>query len=202
MLFRSVAAPLAILTLLSSCAESAVLNPEVESVEALPVMAWDHRPEADEWTEATLDALEDEGAVLLSTLPKDIETWCPNFVAAPREERAAFWAGLFSTLAEFESTWNPRAVGGGGRWFGLVQIDPATARGYKCDAQTGEALRDGEANLQCAVRIAAHQVADRGSVSRGMLDWGPFHSASLRAEMREWVSEQEYCQASAAVPAK
>lgn len=182
--------------LLAACAPAPV--PEEVLPEALPAMAWDHRPEADEWTEATLDALQDEGAVLLSTLPADIATWCPAFSQSDTEDRAAFWAGLFSALARFESTWNPRAVGGGGRWFGLVQIDPRTARGYDCEAQTGEALTDGEANLECAVRIAAHQVSRRGSVSRGMLDWGPFHSDSRRAEMRAWVSSQEYCQASSA----
>ncbi|SHI61143.1 transglycosylase SLT domain-containing protein [Wenxinia saemankumensis] len=197
--FRLAAAPLALVALLSACATSPVLeSPDVEIVEALPVMAWDHRPESEEWTEATLEALQEEGAVLLSTLPADIESWCPGFDTAPQEERAAFWAGLFSALARFESTWNPRAVGGGGRWFGLVQIDPRTARGYGCEAQSGEALRDGTANLQCAVRIAAHQVASRGTVSRGMLDWGPFHSATHRAEMRDWVSNQEYCRPGAA----
>ena len=188
----SIAAPLlASIALLTACAAKPV--PEEVLPVALPAMAWDHRPEADEWTEATLDALEDEGAVLLSTLPADIGTWCPAFSDAGQDDRAAFWAGLFSALARFESTWNPDAVGGGGRWFGLVQIDPSTARGYDCDAQTGEALTDGSANLECAVRIAAHQVTTRGSVARGMLDWGPFHSDSRRAEMRAWVSTQDYC---------
>ncbi|GGL66936.1 transglycosylase SLT domain-containing protein [Wenxinia marina] len=187
-------APLAAAALLSACAPQPVPEDLPTIPEALPAMAWDHRPEADEWTEATLDALQDEGAVLLSTLPADIGTWCPGFASAPREDRAAFWSGLFSALARFESTWNPRAVGGGGRWFGLVQIDPRTARGYGCEAQSGEALRDGAANLECAVRIAARQVANRGTVSRGMLDWGPFHHDGPRGEIRAWVSQQDYCQ--------
>lgn len=188
----SIAAPLLVSAVLVAGCTSATV-PEEVLPEALPAMAWDHRPEADRWTEATLEALEDEGAVLLSTLPADISTWCPNFAQAVPEDRAAFWAGLFSALARFESTWNPDAVGGGGRWFGLVQIDPRTARGYECEAQTGEALTDGAANLECAVKIAAHQVSTRGSVSRGMLDWGPFHSENRRTEMREWVSSQDYC---------
>lgn len=189
----SLAAPLVVAAaLLTACAPQPVAEELLP--EALPAMAWDHRPEADQWTEATLEALEDEGAVLLSTLPADISTWCPGFAEAVPEDRAAFWAGLFSALARFESTWNPRAVGGGGRWFGLVQIDPRTARGYQCEAKTGEALTNGVANLECAVKIAAHQVSRRGSVSSGMLDWGPFHSDSRRAEMREWVSSQDYCQ--------
>ena len=115
---------------------------------ALPAMAWDGQAaEDDQWTEATLDALEAEGAVLLSSVPQDIGTWCPGYAEAEPGERAAFWSGLLSALARFESTWNPRAVGGGGRWFGLVQIAPATARAYGCDATTGEALTDGAENL-------------------------------------------------------
>jgi hypothetical protein len=161
-------------------------------------MAWDHAgPHADQWTEATLAALETEGATLLSQVPADIGSWCPHYVQAEPRERAAFWAGLLSALARFESTWNPRAVGGGGQWFGLVQISPATARAYGCDATSGEALTDGAANLQCAVEIASETVARDGVVAAGgggfAADWGPFASASKREEMADWVSSQDYC---------
>ena len=184
------------LGLMTACS----VQPEVEELpipEALPAMAWDHRPEADLWTEATMEALQTHGIELLSGAPADIDEWCPGYKEASLEDRAAFWSGLFSALARYESTWNPRAVGGGGLWYGLVQIDPRTARAYGCEARTGEALRDGVANLTCAVRIATSQVLRRGTVRRGMLDWGPFHSGEKRAAMRNWVSEQAYCQAPA-----
>jgi hypothetical protein len=165
---------------------------------ALPVMQWDHRPEADEWTAATLAALKTEGAELLSEIPDDIGAWCPGYVSADADQRAAFWAGLLSALARFESTWNPRAVGGGGRWFGLVQISPSTARLYGCDADSASELQDGSANLACAVQIASETVTRDGVIAanaRGFAaDWGPFHSAEKRAAMREWVSRQSYCQ--------
>lgn len=161
-------------------------------------MAWDHTGQhSAEWTEVTLAALEQEGVALLSEVPNDITTWCPGYVEAEPEERAAFWAGLLSALARFESTWNPEAVGGGGQWYGLVQISPATARGYGCEARSGEALTDGAANLECAVRIAAETVTRDGVVAANgggfAADWGPFTSASKRAEMAEWVSSQDYC---------
>ncbi|WP_425467326.1 transglycosylase SLT domain-containing protein [Rubellimicrobium roseum] len=174
-------------------------TPEVAPVpEALPVMAWDHQgPHTDQWTEATLTALETEGAALLSEVPGDIGTWCPNYVQAEPRERAAFWAGLLSALARFESTWNPQAVGGGGQWFGLVQIAPATARGYGCEADSGQELTDGAENLECAVRIAARTVTRDGVVAAGgggfAADWGPFASADKRREMARWVSSQSYC---------
>jgi hypothetical protein len=197
---RTAIAALALLIPVAACAPA----PAAEEPEGLPVMQWDHHPEADEWTEATLDALRTEGADLLSEVPADIGVWCPAYVSAPADQRAAFWAGLLSSLARFESTWNPNAVGGGGRWFGLVQIAPATARSYGCDADTGSELRDGAANLQCAVRIMSRTVlrdevvaADRGGLAA---DWGPFASAEKRAAMREWVSNQSYCRAPGAIP--
>lgn len=191
------AIPFLLLSFLGACATQ---KPQVEAVpEALPVMAWDHQgPHTDEWTEATLAALKTEGAALLSEVPGDIGTWCPHYVQAEPEERAAFWAGLLSALARFESTWNPRAVGGGGQWFGLVQIAPATARGYGCDADSGTELTDGAENLECAVRIASRTVTRDGVVAAGgggfAADWGPFASAEKRRQMAQWVSSQSYCQ--------
>nr|WP_235855960.1 transglycosylase SLT domain-containing protein [Mesobaculum littorinae] len=158
-----------------------------------PVMRWDHRPEAPLWTDAALNALQSNGAALPNFTPADIETYCPGYATASTEDRAAFWAGLFSALAEHESTWNPGAVGGGGQWYGLLQILPSTARSYGCRATSGAALKDGAANLSCAVRIASRQVLSRGNVSRGMRDWGPFHSASKRSEMQAWTRAQPYC---------
>lgn len=192
-------AVLAALGTLAACAAPPVAE-EVVIPEALPAMAWDGQThEADEWTEATLAALRAEGAALLSEVPNDITAWCPGYVEAAPDQRAAFWAGLLSALARHESTWREDAVGGGGQWFGLVQISPGTARGYGCDATSGSALQDGTENLECAVRIAASTVTRDGVVAAGgrgfAADWGPFHSASKREQMAAWVSSQSYCAA-------
>ena len=88
-------------------------------------------------------------------------------------------------------------MGGDGRWFGLVQISPATARGYGCDARSGEALKDGSANLSCAIRIWAETVPRDGVVSAGgggiAADWGPMVQTRKREDMRAWVRQQDYC---------
>lgn len=188
---RKIAA-LAMICALSSCAKAPELPPE--PVEP-PAMRWDFHPEGDEWTEATFDALNAHGAPLLSFVPTDIDTYCPAYPEADRDGRAAFWTGLFSALAKHESTWNPRAVGGGGLWFGLTQIDPRSADWFGCKVTSGEALKDGPANLSCAVRIATRQVLRRGTVTRGMRDWGPFHSSGKRADMAAWTRDQDYCSA-------
>jgi hypothetical protein len=130
-------------------------------------------------------------------VPRDIDTWCPAYRTAGREQREAFWVGLLSALAKHESTYRPTAVGGGGRWYGLLQILPGTARGYGCRARTGSALLHGPSNLSCALRIMAKTVRRDGVVSEGMrgvaADWGPFHSRSKRRDMAEWTRAQTYC---------
>ena len=180
------------LVLLSACAMS---GPEPD---LLPVTRWDHRPEAEIWTRASLDMLEGDAAALTSVTPSDVEGWCPGYAEAGEADRAAFWVGFVSALARYESTWEPGAVGGGGRWFGLMQISPATARYRGCEAGSGAALTDGAANLRCALRIMAVTVPRDGVVSQGTrgvaADWGPMRQDHVRAEMRDWLHRQSYCQ--------
>ena len=158
---------------------------------------WDFHPEGADWTAASLAMLSGEAAGLVQLVPGDIDDWCPAYPQAEAAGRAAFWTGLLSALAEHESTWNPSVVGGGNRWFGLVQISPATARFYGCTANSGNALLDGPANLQCALRIWSVTVPRDGVISAGgggvAADWGPMTVASKREEMQAWTQAQSYC---------
>lgn len=145
-------------------------------------------------------AVQSHGRALIETVPVDIGDWCPAYAQHGPEKRAAFWTGMISALVKHESTYKPRAVGGGGKWYGLTQILPATARGYGCRAQTGEALRVGAANLSCAVRIMATTVARDGAVAlkngrrAGVgADWGPMTSRSKRQDMAGYTRERKYC---------
>lgn len=173
------------------------MEPRTQAPDLTPVARWDFRPEGDEWTRASLVALSSYGRPLVEMVPEDIDTWCPRYAKADDAEREAFWIGLLSSLAKHESTWRPDAAGGGGKWYGLLQISPATARSYGCRAQTAEALKDGASNLSCAIRIMSVTVPrDRVVAANGggiAADWGPFHQASKREEMRDWVREQPYC---------
>ncbi len=175
------------------------LRPVPREVWAMPRLAWDDHPQGARWTVAVMAALRGHGAPLLDVVPRDIAAWCPGYPDADAGQRAAFWAGLVSALAWHESTHRPTAVGGGGQWFGLVQIAPGTARWRNCAVGTGEALLDGPANLRCGIRIMAATVPRDGVVAQGMrgvaADWGPFHSERKREDMRAWVRAQDYCQA-------
>lgn len=177
---------------------AAVLMGCVGANAELPAARWDDTPQAQDWTKASLSMLEEDAAILVETTPTDIAAWCPAYDEADPAQRAAFWNGLLSSLAYRESTFREDAISSNGRWHGLMQISPATARGYGCEAGTSEALREGEANLRCALRIWSSTVvrdgviaADRGGVAA---DWGPLQRETLRNDIQGWVSEQEYCQ--------
>jgi len=198
---RILAAILLSLPMACSSADDTIPPPPLPPVfgdpAAQPAMRWDHRPEASQWTASAMRAvLTGAGQPLTNVEPRDIATWCPTYPQNNAETRASFWVGLLSAMAKHESTWNPAAVGGG-QWFGLVQISPATARGYGCGATSGEALKDGAANLSCAIRIMSHTVPRDGVVAAGMrgvaADWGPFQSSAKRADMAAWTSSQSYC---------
>lgn len=199
-MFRSICVALALTLPVAACSDVGMSTKEPT------VMRWDHRPEAHHWTEASLRALQAHGAALPQIVPADIEAFCPGYEDASLEERRLFWTGLLSALAKHESTWRPDAAGGGGRWIGLLQIAPGTARAYGCEARDVAALKDGEANLSCAIRIMSRTVARDGVVGaagRGGIaaDWGPFTVSSKREEMAAWTRSQPYCQTrSAALP--
>ncbi len=164
----------------------------------LPRTRWQHRRGHALWTRTALSALKSHGKPLVDMVPADIADWCPAYPTASDANRRAFWVGFLSALAKYESTYKPRAVGGGGLWYGLLQILPSTARGYKCNAGSGDALLSGAANLSCAVRIMAHTVPRDGVIygagGRGVAaDWGPMRNSAKRKDMSGWLTRQAYC---------
>ena len=182
---------------ISACSD---VDPVVEEEAGLPPMQWAHKEQKDDWNAEALDALRSHGQPLVAVVPSDIGDWCPAYPDADTADREAFWIGFMSALAGYESTWKPRAVNPNGKWFGLLQISPATARGYGCRAGSGEALKDGGENLSCAIRIMAVTVPRDGVVDardsrwRGVAaDWGPLRRPSKTSEMSAWLRQQPYC---------
>ncbi|MGP6085725.1 transglycosylase SLT domain-containing protein [Antarctobacter jejuensis] len=182
---------------ISALAVPSSLRPKARKAIKVPKARWDNIPGSRSWSLAILSALRAHADELPDLVPKDIANYCPAYPTASRAQREAFWVGLTSALAWHESTHRPTAVGGGGRWYGLVQIYPPTARFYKCKAKSGSALTDPEDNLSCAMRIMAVTVPRDNVISRGMrgvaADWGPFHSRRKREDIMNWTREQSYC---------
>ncbi|MEM7471399.1 MAG: transglycosylase SLT domain-containing protein [Pseudomonadota bacterium] len=183
----------------------AFLTPEfearpVERPAYRPRARWDRQRDGYLWTRATMSAVLAHGKPLVEMVPGDIADWCPAYPTQDVERRAAFWTGMISALVKHESTFRPRVVGGGGKWVGLTQILPATARGYGCRARTRDALKNGPANLSCAVRIMAVTVPRDGVVARKngksagvAADWGPMVFRAKRSEMQAFTRAQSYC---------
>lgn len=159
---------------------------------------WNHRPEAAAWNAAMMQALNRDGAAMLVLIPGDIDTFCPGYEDASPSGRAGFYVAFFSGLARFESTWNPRASGGGGRYQGLLQISPATARHHGCTLPS-DGLYDGAANLACAVRIASAAVIRDGVVASGRggiaADWPPMRDPVKRHEVATFTRALPQCRA-------
>lgn len=166
----------------------------------LPRARWEHRRNGELWTRVALAAISTHGKALLEVVPEDIADWCPAYPGNDAEDRAAFWAALLSTLSRYESTWNPNAVGGGGQWFGLLQIYPPTAEFRKCRVQSGDGLQHAPSNLNCAVRIMAatvprdNAIAVEGERWMGVAaDWGPIRDNGKRRDMQRYTKRQTYC---------
>jgi len=201
-----IALSLAALAVLAACsttpdakqAEGAKPEARELALAANPPMRWGSKGGSDAWTAATMAALDREGATFLSKVPQDINEFCPNYRQLTQTGRKAFWAGLLSSVAKHESTYNPQAAGGGGRWIGLMQIAPMTWRHYGCVGN----IRNGADNMSCAVTIMSHQVERDNAVAhdgegwRGVArDWAPLRSSRKRADIANWTSSQSYCTA-------
>lgn len=185
-------------------APQTAIRPVARSI-LIPDARWDHVPGGRSWTVAGVRAMASHGQRITETVPRDIQDWCPGYPDADTAQRRAFWVGFLSALAFHESTWNPEAVGGGNLWFGLLQIFPPTADHFKCRARTAAELKDGAANVSCAIRILNttiprdRAIAIRDSRWRGVAaDWGPMRNDRRVAQMQRWTRAQPYCQADTA----
>lgn len=186
------------LTCLLGCGGTMTPAPVENSIStSVPVAMWDDHPDGPLWTAAVLEALEGPGQPLIINVPGDAATFCPGFAEAGLEARKAFWVSFLSVLAGEESTWREDVSGGGGRWHGLLQISPATAAGYGCEATTADGLKSGSANLACGVRIMAQTVSRDGVIADGggvAADWGPLTRAAQRDKIAAYTRAQSYCQ--------
>jgi len=186
----------AIAALAFACSRTPAPAPQA-TLDGFSTVRWDGAPDSAKWTKASFQALDGHGAALVNMGPDDIDAYCPAYPDLDASERKLFWTNLIASLSYHESTWKQDAAGGGGKWYGLLQILPATAKGYQCQAQTKEDLKDGVQNISCALRIMAVTVPRDGVVSRDFkgiaADWGPFHQERKREDIQSYSRALPIC---------
>jgi hypothetical protein len=128
----------------------------------------------DEWNHVIADALEDVGQPLLEDdkVPsQEVLALCPGYFSGTREEKKAFWALLFASIARLESGFDPE------RTFmepaplrtlsvGLLQLsygDEERHRGCPLDPMQAN-ITDPDVNLRCGVVILSNQLKARSTL--------------------------------------
>ncbi len=171
---------------------------------------WDNLPDGEQWSSFANAALNNFGANLIAAVPSDIAEYCPKYPSAGISERKAFWIGLLSALAKFESNYDPQvsftenkrdAQGNLVVSRGLLQISIESGRGYGCVIPNDQSLHDPQVNLTCAVRIL-NKVVPRDNVINSNAPpwkgaaayWSPFRKMTRREDIRSWSKQQAYCQ--------
>lgn len=131
------------------------------------------------WAEATVRALQSEGAVLVDTVPADIAKFCPAYEGAAKAQRQAFWTGLFSHLARYP-----------------IAGDSLVA----CSDLDTSGLTVEQAGMSCTVRTVARNVVQDGALiggKKGWLgmarDWLPLRDKAVQSGVANWTASQPYC---------
>ena len=213
--------------LISGCAAGSQTDKKIAQAAQVPVdelqssvqVDWAHKPQADEWTTIALAAIADIGTGLVETVPADIDEFCPAYESLDSAGRSAFWVGLLSAMARYESDFDPAvsfnerahcsrcswAVTQDGRDVisrGLLQLSQESANGYPgctVPAADEERLHEPELNLRCGVAIMARLVsrdrvigAKRSKWRGGAAYWSVLRSGK-RKEIRAFTSKTARC---------
>ncbi|MDY7233213.1 transglycosylase SLT domain-containing protein [Hyalangium rubrum] len=127
-----------------------------------------------EWNLVIAEALDDIGRPLLEDdkVPaEEVQTLCPGYFGASREEKKAFWALLFASIARLESGFDPERTFMEPRPLrtlsvGLLQLSYGDQTRHEgCALEPMEAnITDPAVNLRCGVAILRNQLARRNTL--------------------------------------
>lgn len=175
-----------------------------------PPNPWDVRIEGPTWTATTHAAIDTLAPQLLTTLPADIDAFCPGYRTAPPASRRAFYVALLSELARYESNFDPATrfqetftdrTGQRVVSRGLLQLSQESANGYGCAIANAQQLHDPTTNLQCAVRILGRWVERdqliagySGGAWRGASRyWSPLRDRNKLVDLQAALNAKPYC---------
>lgn len=127
-----------------------------------------------EWNLIIAEALDDIGQPLLEDdkVPSgEVRALCPGYFEASREERKAFWALLFASIARLESGFDPENTFLEPRPLrtlsvGLLQLSYGDQERHEgCPLNPMDAnITDPAVNLRCGVAILRNQLASRNTL--------------------------------------
>jgi hypothetical protein len=172
------------------------------------VADWDDLPRGAEWTAHVRGALADFGGPLLEAVPSDRAEYCPGFDAQTPLEREAFYVGLISRMARFESGFDPdtsfqesftNSQGERVVSRGLLQLSHESANGYpNCRPVEDQELHDPATNLRCAVAILTRLVPRDATIGSGRAGgaayWSVLRNTSdKRPRIVEYTRALEVC---------
>ena len=158
------------------------------------------------WTAAALEEVREAGSGLWRAgfTPSDIEAFCPGYAGKGQADRQAFWVGLLSSMAKWETGgYSPTAAyreANGELSIGLLQLSITDRR--VCPWIDETTIRQAEPNVRCGIRILARDVGRDGIIAQGTDKisargaaryWGPMRTAK-RADVAAWTASQTYCQ--------
>lgn len=164
------------------------------------------------WSEHIYRELPVLGPELLTANPVDAKIFCPNFPNLSESERKQFWAFFISSMAKFESGFDPNESYTEGFKDntntyvisrGLLQISLESSKGYRCGFSTGRELYHPTKNLSCGIKILNHWMKkDNRIASRFGLNWkgGARYWAVLRQSRKQsytsivkWSNDLPFC---------
>ncbi len=171
-------------------------------------LSWETKnPKNSEWTAVALGEVEKHLKVLDSA--QDIEKFCPQYKNLDIDKRIHVWGELFSTLAMYESNWNPhcqytevtlgidQVTGRPLVSEGLLQLsytDTRWAKWCRFDWEHDQkqktfatiTILDPKANLVCGIGIMASQIRRKGAIT---IDRGAYWSTLKPTHQRNKIQE-------------
>ena len=141
--------------------------------------AWAKKNPDGSWTKTALEAV--STSLLASSIPDDIQRFCPAYQTLDTDKRNMFWVGLLSAMARPESNFKPATKftesfsDSSGRKVisrGLLQIsiESANQSRYGCNIKKAEDLHIPAVNLACSVKILSAWVRSDNVIATYKID--------------------------------
>lgn len=179
--------------------------------EAIPL--WENKSSNHQsWSEHIYRELPTLGPALLESNPVDAKTFCPNYANLEESERKQFWAFFISSMAKFESNFDPKEAytegftDSSGRYVvsrGLLQISMESSKGYRCGFTSEKDIHNPTKNLSCGIKILNHWMKkDARIASKLGVSWkgGARYWSVLRAGRKtsyqsivKWSNDLPFC---------